>query len=81
MARVAEMKLKIGDGNPHWFRMLAGMDIWDQGQPAPLIAAVDVSTVGGIVANYPRSPTTAGTLGRQWAETAEGVQDIFARQQ
>jgi len=53
---------------------LAGMDIWDQGQPAPLIAAVDVSTVGGIVWNYPDGSPTINTMGKRQVDGADSAE-------
>lgn len=58
---------------------LAGMDIWDQGQPAPLIAAVDVSTVGGIVWNYPDSSPTANTMGKRQIDAADSAELAFVK--
>ena len=42
---------------------LAGIDIWVDGKPSPLIAAVDASAVPGLVWNYPDTPNTTGTMG------------------
>lgn len=42
---------------------LAGIDIWVDGKPSPLIAAVDASAVPGLVWNYPSTPNTTGTKG------------------
>mgnify|MGYP000007513833 CR=1 FL=1 len=53
---------------------LAGIDIWVNGQPSPLIAAVDASAVPGLVWNYPSTPNTSGTKGEQLTDAADNAE-------
>jgi hypothetical protein len=45
---------------------VAGLDVWDEGKPAPVLAATDVSAVAAQVWAYPTvGLTTAGTTGKR----------------
>jgi len=48
---------------------VAGLDLWDQGQPSPIMVSIDYSAVPAQVWGYADSNTQAGTMGKALTDT------------
>jgi hypothetical protein len=53
---------------------LAGLDVWEQGKPSPVIAATDASAIPAQVWAYPDSGTSANTMGQRQVDAADDAE-------
>lgn len=50
---------------------VAGLDVWFEGKPSPVIAAIDTSSIPAQVWAYPNTNTSANTMGANQIESSE----------
>lgn len=53
---------------------LAGLDVWDEGKPSPVLAATDVSAIPAQVWAYPDTSTNANTMGQRQVDAADDAE-------
>jgi hypothetical protein len=53
---------------------LAGLDVWNEGKPTPVIAQTDISAVPSLVWAFPDSSTTVSTMGRRQVDTGNNAE-------
>lgn len=53
---------------------VAGLDLWDQGQPSPIMVQSDFSVVPAAVWGYSDSSTQANTMGRRQVDAADDAE-------
>ena len=53
---------------------LAGLDVWEDGKPSPVLAATDVSAIPAQVWAYPDSGTATNTMGQRQVDAADDAE-------